>query len=701
MRAGWRHGHKTCAHGPMVEKCMERRAEWGRMAPGRGVSPFLDGEGGYTSVACAVALLVSISLVFTVAAVEWSISRSADVQPLADACAMAGQNTVAAYYTTAQVLDASVLSMGLAGMAVMGVGLVTAAIPGAQTVSSQAVEAGSDILDARQKFARQVASGLQKVEKAIPFAIVANSASCVAANAQRGSSLVGVAIPFPLESQSDFSSLDSLVSGDDIGDNAERLQDATRRAEDAKARADSVRERAWRADCVDEPSCLRSRAASLAGLSDSENYYAPTPESWNFGLPISRSRIYYLRRLMQEAPQAPDIESVTDSCARSAFYEYAIGEVNAAWYYESPDGHVSMNIPHLARNSDEMRGTWLYGDARWPCTDEEGGRTLHSCWGCPAATGPDAGLDSVAAVEVGAVRHCDVCRMDVGDLGKVASISTSATNGYEHYWQIIVEAAQEYEQARNEQADAEQEMRSVAEEGRSAFQRALEQLSVPRPRICPPGAWGCVSVVCRSAGTTVPTELTEAFISNSELPAGAAVSAAALAPDDATNGNDILSHFFDGIGAANIGGTSVFGDVTGLWGRLLVAYGNKYQGMGNSVEGFFGRMDGIFGGTVGSWLRERLAGLMSALGLQPADMRMRKPVLVHTGKVLGRAGLEPTGRVRSMVQALPSGGTPLELAHALGCWIWDEREGHAFTIAEIPIPGTNVGIPLTVDLTGM
>ena len=677
MRAGCRHGE-----------------------PRIGIETFVDDEGGYTSVATAVALLVSISLVFAVASVEWTVARSGDVQPVADACAMAGQNTVAAYYTVAQVLDACVLSMGLTGMAVMGVGLVTAAIPGAQAVSARAVAMGSDILEARHTFAHNVASGLSKLERAIPYAIVANSASCVVANSAADLGYAGVAIPFPMSSQSDFSSMDALVNTGEVSGDTERLQDATRRSEEAKERADAARERAWRADCVDEPSCLRSRAISLAGLADYENPYAPSPESWNFGMPITRSRAYYLQRYISETPQAEDIESITDSIARSAFYEYALGEANSAWYFEEPDGHVSINIPHLARNSNEMRGTWLYDDGRWPCSEEEAGRTLHSTWACPGATGPDAGTDSVASVDSGAVRLCDVCRMDVVDLGKVASITTSSTSGYEHYWQIIVEAAQDYERARNEQADAEREMRQVAEEGKNAFQRALDQLGVPRPRICPPGAWGCVSVVVRGGGTTVPSELTEAFLTGSELPAGAAVSAAALAPDDATNGNDILSHFLDGIGANNAG-TTVLGDVTGLWGRLLVAYGNRYQDLGDFVESFFGRMGGVFGGTVGSWLREKIVWVTRVLGLQPADMRMRKPVLVHTSKVLGRAGVEPTGRVRSLVQALPQGGTALELARALGYWVWDEQEGHAFTLAELPIPGTGMSIPITVDLTGL
>ena len=673
MRPGWKHGDL-------------------------GIGLFIGDEGGYTSVATAVALLVSISLVFTVASVEWTVSRSADVQPVADACAMAGQNTVAAYYTVAQVLDACVLSMGLTGIAVMGVGLVTAAIPGAQPVSAKAVSIGSDILSARRTFARNAASGLRRVEKALPFAIIANSASCVTANAESGTSLVGVALPFPLESHSDFSALDSFVSGDEVAESAERLQDATRRAEEAKQRADEARERAWRADCVDEPSCLRSRAASLAGLNEFMNPDYPIVELWNFGVPIERSRVYYSERLAQEVPQGSDMESVTDSAARAAYYEYALLEANGAWYFERPDGSVSLHVPHLVRNTDELRGTWLYGDPRWPCTEEEDGRTLHSVWWCTGATGPDSGTDSVAAVDAGAVRLCDACRMNAGDLGRVASISTVATNGYEHYWQIIVEAAEDYERARNEQADAEREMREIADEGRNAFERALEQLRVPRPRICPPGANGCVSVVWRSSGTTVPSELTEAFLSGSELPAGAAVSAAALAPDDATDGNDLLSHFFDGIGGSEAGWTPL-GNVTGLWGRLLVSYGNGFEGLSESVGSFFDGMDGLFGGTVGSWMRDRIMELVRSLGLQPADMRMRKPALVHTSKVLRSVGLEPTGKVRRLVQALPSHGSPLEIAHALGCWVWDEREGHEFTLVELPIPGTSVSIPLTIDLT--
>ena len=671
-----------------------RRSRWG-------LALFVD-EDGYTSVAVAVALLVSVSLVFCVATVEWTTSRAADVQAVADAASLSGSNAVAACCTVAQVLDATVLSMGLLGMTMLGAGLVLAAVPGAQAASGEVLDAGRNVLEQRRRFARSAAEGLRRLEQAMPFLVLANSASCVGANAEDGMSYVGAAIPFPLESQSDYAGLDSEVTDDGVSEAAERLQDATRRVEEAKRRADDARRRGWIADCVDSPSCLKSRASSLAGLSGFQNPFASSPEAWNFGMPINRSRAYYARRLAIEAPQAPDIESITDSCARRAFYEYALGEVNGSWYRELPDGSVDLQLEHLARNSQEMRDTWLYDDFRWPCTDEPDGVTLHSVTSCPGALGAFLGGGSVAEIEAGTVRRCDACRMDVGDLGAVAAISTSATNGYEHYWQQIVEAASDYQAARNEQAEAERAMRDVAEEGKQTFERALEQLRTPRPRFCPPGAWGCVGVVGRPGGVSAPSELTRAFLSDTSLPAGMAVSAAALAPDENTDGGGVLGHFFDGV--SRRAGPSVAGlasSVMRVWGGLLVSYGRGFEGVGDAAGGFLDRLDGAFGSSVGAWLKRAVGAAISTLGLQPADMRLKKPVLVHTSDVLGRAGIEPSGKVRQLVQSLPSNGDVSQWARALGIWVWDQRRGTQIDIGDLPVPWSDSSVPLSIDLAGL
>ena len=93
-----------------------------------GIGFFCD-EQGSTTVASAVAILVSLALVFSLANVQWASSHAADVQVVADAGALAGANVVAAYVTIAQILDALVLSMGLIGLLTMAVGLVLSAIP--------------------------------------------------------------------------------------------------------------------------------------------------------------------------------------------------------------------------------------------------------------------------------------------------------------------------------------------------------------------------------------------------------------------------------------------------------------------------------------------------------------------------------------------------------------------------------------------
>lgn len=665
-----------------------------------GIGLFVREEGGYTTVAVALALLVSLTLVFSAAAAEWTLARSADVQRVADAAAMAGENSVAAFCTIAQVLDACVLSLGIVGTLVSGAGLVVSCVPGARALGAKVTHTGKKVLDARKKFARSCMRGLEKLERALPYLIVVNSGACVAANSTRGISYVGCAIPFPQESQSDYSAMKDELEADKMAETAQELQNATDRRDAAKKRAEAARERAWRADCVDEPCCMRSRAASLAGLGGDSNPNYARPELWSFAAPIKRSRAYYAARLAREAPDGSGIDALTNSVCRRVFYRFALGEVSGAWVSPQPDGTVDMNLPALPHNTNEVRATSIYSSPEWPCTQENGmDVVLHSSRSCPGATGPYLGKASLSAIDWGMAVECGVCRMSVGDMGKVAAISTNANNGYEHYWRIVVEESKAYQQARRDEAEAKREMKELAEEGADLFERAMEQLSVPRPKICPPGAHGCVAVVGRSAGASVPSELTQAFLGPSQLPAGVAISAAALAPDEHTDGNNVLSRLFDGITANegfSVGG--LLGSITGVWGKVLISYGSGYETVSGATDELLGKVDGVFGGTVGSWLSGKLKGIVRQCGFEPADMRLRKPALVSTEDVFDHAGNDQLSRARQMIQRLPDHGTPQQVAHAMGLWAYDQIKDEKITIAELPIPGTDRSIPLTIDL---
>lgn len=346
-----------------------------------------------------------------------------------------------------------------------------------------------------------------------------------------------------------------------------------------------------------------------------------------------------------------------------------------------------------------MRQTTLYTDVRWPCTSEQDGRTLHASAACAGAKGAAAGTASLSQLDAGAARRCDTCRMDSSAMGSVAAASTSIDNGFEHYWKIIVDESREYENAREELAQAEEQMRDLAGEGASAFDKAMEALAVPRPRLCPPGAWGCVAVATRGQ-EMVPSQVTSAFLEESSVPAGAAVSAATLAPDNETEGNDVLTRSFEAISDELFeGDAGVLGSVGNLWARFLEGYGAAVGNLDSVAGSILDGIDGVFGTTVGSWLRDKIKQSMRDAGFEPADLRLRKPVVTNSQNVLDKAGYDHVSTARELVGKLPDSSDPATLAQALGQEIVNELgDDGQVTIAEIPIPGTELTVPLTIDV---
>ena len=656
---------------------------------------FVD-ERGYTSLAVALALLLSLTLVFAAAASTWAMSRSAEIQEVADAAALSGNNVVAAFTTTAQVLDACVLTLGLTGLAIMACSLVLACVPGLEAAAEAVLNAGREVLTLRGDFARSAARGLKTFEAVLPALVVANSASCVAANAG-GTAYLGCAVPVPTTSNSDYGALEAIDDAREVGESAERLTELTKQSEEARKKAKDALERGWRADCG-SPRSMWERADTLSVLSVSANPYYPSTQGWNFGVPLARARAYYAARYVSEKPLATDMESITDSCCRREFYSYALDQVRQGHYRENADGTVSLNLPSLPHNTQEVRLTSLYTTKSWPCTWENGERVLHSTHDCPNASGEDAGNASLLELEAGFVSRCLACEMTAVCMGKVAAASTSIDNGFEHWWREVVEASKDYEAAQNEYVKTQTEVRQEAQSASDLFEQALKKLSVVRPRISPPGAYGCVAIVVRPSGQGVPAGLTEAFLNSQSLPAGAAVSAATLAPDERTGDNNVLSRLTDGTGDGSVL-AGIAGGATGLWGQLLSAYSSATEGIASVVEEVLDALDGVFG--VGSWLKERIAGIVEATGLAPGDMRLKKPVLVSSQEVLAADGVDAKGRIREAVRTLVDTDSVAAMARSLGVAVVLEIFGETITVAEIPIPGTTLTIPLTIDLKSL
>lgn len=710
MIRGLLHGIKLCllrAMRGLAGRCRpSARCRRGGFMGRAGIDLFIE-DGAYTTLSSAVVILVVLTLLFSSTAAIWSMSRAGDTQVAADSGALAGANVVSSYHTAATVVDASILSLGLAGFATIGTGLVAILIPGAELAAGDMVDTGIEIIKTRNKFAKSASEGLQKLETALPYLVAARATQTVSAQDTDSVTYTGTALAVPRTSESDFAALEgSEISTDAIKDTSEDLERAAEELQKASEETAKAKERAWLADCggsdkgsVGSCSCMWERAKSLAGLSGIENPHYASSITWEPQVALDRARAYYRSRLASEAPQGLSVEMRAESAARKAFYTYASAEVNRAYITEDGD-KVSSIIPLLPRNSDEVRATELYTDAVWPTSVNDGKTYLHYGASCPNyKKGTTNGFASVADYD--GQDKCSKCHFGVSSLGAVAAPSTSIENGFEYHFDKFKDALEDYVDCRNKELELERQTEDEADRASNAFDQAIKALSGERPRIAPPGRNGVVAFAV-SSDVTTPDELNSSFNTAVELGSRGAISAAVLAPDNATAQNNVLSRFFSTLEERSGGVAGVLDGVMDVWGRLLVGYGD-IQG---SADELMGEMINDLGGgsgalgSIASWLGDTASSSVAALGLEPCDLRLRKPVLTDTANVIKSPGSDIAGlsKTQDKLRSIPLGVTdPKALCEALEYQVERTISGTVFTLAEIPLPGGG-SIPLTVDV---
>lgn len=663
-----------------------------------GIDLFIE-DGAYTTLAAAVTILVVLALLFTSVTAVWSMARAGDVQVGADTAALAGANVVSSYYTAATVVDASIASLGFAGLIVSGAGMVALLIPGARLASGSIRKVGTQILKARNAFAKSASGGLQALERALPFLAGANGVRICAAQSTEDVSYIGAALPIPSTSASEFPALEGdQVDTDALEEASDELEEASEALEEAHEKTSEAKEDAWRADCGRAGHNMQERAASLTSLTATENPDYASSATWRPQVGLDRARAYYRWRRDNESPKGTDAEAKADSAARSAFYRFACDELAGARIVDGGD-RVSSTVPLLPRNTAEVKRTRLYTDAVWPSTAELGGLTIHYAADCPGATGAAGRNVSLKDADTGGVRECDVCKFGVGDVGRVPQASTSINNGFEYHLREFTLALNDYVDCRNDEIEAEREAEGEADDAGGVFEQAIDLLAAKRPRIAPPGRYGCIGVAV-SGDIESPEALAAGFSEQVDLGVRGAVSAAALATDRATISNNVLSSFFSSLESRSSGGVVEFlvGSVMDLWGVLLVGYGNLADGLSSVTNGILSGIDGLGAGPIAQGLGDAITGAVETLGLEPVDMSLHKPVLTDTSNVLSHAGAEGLGSVQELVRRVPLTSTdPEEILKGIGYNIGEVVHQAEFTIAEIPLP-TGESIPLTVNV---
>lgn len=710
MIHGLLHGIKRCllkVTRGLAGRCRPRaRCKRGGFMGRAGIDLFIE-DGAYTTLSSAVVILVVLTLLFSSTAAIWSMSRAGDTQAAADSGALAGANVASSYHTAATVVDASILSLGLAGFATIGTGLVAILIPGAELAAGDMVDTGIEIIKTRNKFAKSASKGLQKIETALPYLVAARATQAVSAQDTEGATYTGTALAVPKTSESDFVALEgSEISTDVIKDTSKDLERAADELQKASEETAKAKERAWLADCggsdpasVGSCSCMWERARSLAKLSDIENPHYASSVTWEPQVALDRAKAYYRLRLANEAPQGSSVETKAESAARKAFYTYASAEVNRAYITEDGDRTTSY-IPLLPRNTDEVRATELYTDAAWPTSTNDGKTYLHYGTSCPNyKKGTPGGLASVAAYD--GQDKCNRCHFGVSSLGAVAAPSTSIENGFEYHFDRFKDALKKYVECRNKELELMRQTEDEADRAGNAFDEAIKALSGERPRIAPPGRNGVVALAV-SGAISSPDELNSSFNMTVRLGDRGAISAAVLAPDDATAQNNVLSRFFSTLEERSGGVAGVLDDVMDVWGRLLVGYGDIQGSADELMDEMIDDLGGDSGalGSIASWLGDTVSASVAALGLEPCDLRLRKPVLTDTANVIKSPGSDITGlsNAQDKLRSIPLGVTdPKALCEALEYQVERTISGTVFTLAEIPLPGGG-SIPLTVDV---
>lgn len=671
-----------------------------------GIDLFIE-DGAYTTLSSAVVILVVLTLLFSSTAAIWSMSRAGDTQVAADSGALAGANVVSSYHTAATVVDASILSLGLAGFATIGTGLVAILIPGAEPVAGNMVDTGIEIIKTRNKFAKSASEGLQKIETALPYLIAARATQAVSAQDTDSVAYTGTALAVPRTSESDFAALKgSEISTDAIKDTSDDLERAAEELRKASEDTAKAKERAWLADCggsdessIGKYSCMWERARSLAKLSGEQNPHYASSISWEPQVALDRAKTYYRQRLADEKPHGSSVETKAESAARKAFYSYASDEVDRAYIHDDGD-QISSYIPLLPRNSDEVRATELYTDAIWPTSTNDGKTYLHYGTSCPNyVKGTPGRLASIADYD--GRDPCGCCGFDVLSLARAPMPTSVIESGFEYHFDRFKEALEDYVECRNKELELERQTEDEADRAGNAFDQAIKALSGERPRIAPPGRNGVVAFAV-SGDITSPDQLNSSFNAAVRLGDRGAISAAVLAPDEATAQNNVLSRFFSTLKERSGGVAGVLDGVMDVWGRLLVGYGDIQGSADELMDEMIKDLGGGGGalGSIASWLGDTVSASVAALGLEPCDLRLRKPVLTDSANVIKSPGSDIAGlsQTQDKLRSIPLGVTdPKALCEALEYQIERTISGTVFTLAEIPLPGGG-SIPLTVDV---
>ncbi len=594
-------------------------------------------EKGFTTAGMAVSLLVSIALMFSGAQLYRVHSASAEIQEVADAASLAAENEVAEFETAANMCDSICLTFTLFSATMYGLGIVCACIPPTAVMSEKFIEVASNSLKARKKFYDSAIKGLNYVQKLLPFLAAANAMGVSHANdegAMQAEYFAVAALVPPTGVDIAAIENDGLDSvGENIEGGIDELKEASNKAEEASKQANDAKVRGFEADCGHSTKySMRERASKLSSIGAVDNPDYASVDTWSFSVALERARAYYKARLDDWHLSGDNIEEKADSVLRKKFYRYATERLEDAYVHDSDS--FECNIPKLFSNTEELRETELYTEKVYPITSNGSSMTMHAWAGCPNASG-SISLGSVQDLDKGSASYdkCSKCEFTVSSLGNVAAASTSISNGFEHHYELMREAALDYKKARDE-ADP---LCSFVKDTAGSFIDSLSDIlknASQRIHIDPPGKYGAISMVVNNAHNPADTGFESAFVSGgTTLGTRVAVSGATVIDDDTEKVTEVISDKLRSL-TSPVGVIAGIGAIaTDFWSSMLTVYQDGQAALTEGVETALNAISTTTSSGLGKWASGFLQDAIKALGLEPANLQSRKPMLINTGHI--------------------------------------------------------------------
>lgn len=661
---------------------------------------------GFSTLGMVVALLLTLSLLFTTAQVCRLTSASAAIQDVADAAALAAEDQIAEFMIVVKTCDAVALSMTLTAFAATSIGIVCLCVPATATLSAQLLSAGKKILKARDSFVDKASSGLDAFQTTLPFLAAVHAAQVSSANdgSSPGHSYVALAIVSPEQGKDIESSKsdEAREVQDEVDEDADDVKEKAQRAEDAARQANEAKLDAFDHDCGANPNyCMYERALALSSIDEADNPLFSSVDSWSFSVALSRTQAYYVARARDEHPDSQSVLDQARSEMRSRYYLYAEKLVSEG-YVREVDGSFSANLPVPPRNTEQMRKTSLYTEEAYPVTSSGESQVMHAWEGCPSAAGFGY-KGSLAQLEEGSFSTCPDCQFTVYSLGRVGEASSSIDNGFEYHYRIVSEDASQYMEAVNRGEPDASSVKRQTEDMLSKAIDAFKEAANMRIEANPPGSNGVVVLVADVASVSADEGFVSSFVrGGGSLGARAAVSGATLVADPSGEGANVISSLLDGVGDKGGALTGGLGLLLDCWSSMLQAYTNGSEALEEGMESALGAIPLASASGLGTWASGKLKQLLEDFSLDPINLDALKPVLVNSAYVAAAdSGSFFSVYGSAKEQALRSGGEGGlfgSVVDQMKDWVSTRLEGTIELAVIYPLGEGGPAIPLTITL---